>query len=105
MQPRQKAAEQWATICNMRTTLLQLQFLYSSTASSLEEQLQKFNLHQKDRLLQINRLSEEVASYRMRNFNSLLIVKLESLIGIYEPLDRQIWEDLTDFMHYVEIVE
>jgi hypothetical protein len=74
---KQSPTEDWHTICNMRSTLLQLQYLYCSVSEQLEQQAKHFDLIHKDRLLQYSSLHSSHHELSQRNFKTLLIAKLE----------------------------
>lgn len=67
----------WNEIANMRTTLLHLQFIYAGVSSQINEQIINMNKQYKDRILQLNELSEECSLLKTSNFRKILIVKLE----------------------------
>lgn len=89
----------------MRSTLLQLQYLYCSISGDIESQSKNFSNMHKDRLLQIDELSKQTKLLSVSNFRTILIVKLESLLTILSPIDDIIWNKLNRFKSCVEYLE
>lgn len=97
--------EDWHIICNMRSTLLQLQYLCSSISEQVEQQANRFDSIQKDRLLQLEQLYAKNKEMSVRNFKIILIAKLEDLLAHYVNVDEQIWGMLTKFSSTVAYME
>jgi hypothetical protein len=68
--------ESWFDLCNLRSSLLQLQFLYCSLEEKMAEQQTRIARAHKDRLMQYSSLWEEYTSSESINFKRLVIVKL-----------------------------
>ena len=91
--------DQWFQICNLRTTLLHLQFLHASLHERISEQETKVDRAHKDRLMQYSLLWQDYLTLENSNFKKLIIIKLESCIAAHQN-DGEVWELLDCFKTY-----
>lgn len=71
----------------MRSTLLQVQYLCSWIGEQVDEQNRRFEVIQKDRMVQVSELQAKCKELSTRNFTVVLIAKLEELLAYYVEND------------------
>lgn len=94
--------DQWNEVCNMRTTLLQLQYINGSLSEKIATQRLRATRAHKDRLVQYDRMHEEYNQLLLANFRKILIVKLEDCLSAYAS-DSDVWQIIDQFITFVKI--
>jgi hypothetical protein len=75
--------EKWFEICNLRSTLLQLQFLHADLGERVQEQERRVERSHRDRLMQYRLLWQDYLALESSNFKKLIILKLEACIAAH----------------------
>jgi hypothetical protein len=91
-------------VCNMRSSLLHLQFLYCSLSERISEQRSRIARAHRDRLMQYSSLWEEYICAEQANFKRVLIIKLEGCLSLYAN-DHTAWQLIDSFANYAGAVE